>query len=301
MATVLRFLLERRKFVVLSVLFYGVAFHLIYSRYWKTGAAVGADALSPMGAVVAGNSPQQQSPPPHRPASAADDEDAFNSILARLWRHLPAVMQGNSGNPSSKTTDVDEASDGLFDVHIEDVLLGHTGEVAGGRGGTDHSHSVAPSAGKRLETVIAIGGGITSRGVHDVTAASDFAAKFQFFHVFLPTFCMTANPNFTYRFYLAYDHTDPVFANGGIAAGFSRTFDDQMAKLCSGPRGIRTSLHLVQCSHSGFPTWAQNDAMLEAYIDHVDYFYRINDDTRFVSGGVHVVMVTVGSCGSATG
>ena len=75
---------------------------------------------------------------------------------------------------------------------------------------------------------------------------------------------------------------DAVFSNQELQAVYRRTFDEEMKNLCEKPRGIRTSLHLVTCTHAGLPTWAQNDAMLEAYIDHVDYFYRINDDTKYV-------------------
>ena len=42
---------------------------------------------------------------------------------------------------------------------------------------------------------------------------------------------------------------------------------------------------LVKCSHSGKPAWAQNDAMMEAYIDGMDYGYRINDDTLLRTPG----------------
>ena len=38
-------------------------------------------------------------------------------------------------------------------------------------------------------------------------------------------------------------------------------------------------MELVHCNHNGKPAWAQNDAMMEAYIDGMDYSYRINDDT----------------------
>ena len=44
---------------------------------------------------------------------------------------------------------------------------------------------------------------------------------------------------------------------------------------------VKTSIHMVQCSHAGKPTWAQNDAMLEAYLDNVEYHYGVNNDTRF--------------------
>ena len=44
---------------------------------------------------------------------------------------------------------------------------------------------------------------------------------------------------------------------------------------------VKTFIHMVQCAHAGKPTWAQNDATLEAYLDNVEYHYRVNDDTRF--------------------
>ena len=42
---------------------------------------------------------------------------------------------------------------------------------------------------------------------------------------------------------------------------------------------------IVQCNHIGRPAWAQNDAMMEAYIDGMDYGYRVNDDTLFQTPG----------------
>jgi len=70
-----------------------------------------------------------------------------------------------------------------------------------------------------------------------------------------------------------------------LLAAFQKTFAAEIKRLCDGPRHIKASIHMVQCSHTGKPTWAQNDAMLEAYLDHVDYYYRVNDDTRMDSVG----------------
>ena len=42
---------------------------------------------------------------------------------------------------------------------------------------------------------------------------------------------------------------------------------------------------MLKCSHNGKPAWAQNDAMVEAYIDGMDYGYRINDDTLLLTPG----------------
>jgi hypothetical protein len=33
------------------------------------------------------------------------------------------------------------------------------------------------------------------------------------------------------------------------------------------------------CPHTRKPAWAQNDAMIEAYLSGMEYFYRVNDDT----------------------
>ena len=161
------------------------------------------------------------------------------------------------------------------DIHLETPDSGHAGEVTGGK----HNHTSGRTDGK---TVIAIGGGITSKGVHGADV-SNMDEVFQLFSTFLPSFCATANPvgPFSYQFYFAYDHTDPVFTNTISLDAFQKTFFATLAKHC--PRTLEAGLHFVQCSHSGKPTWAQNDAMMEAYLDDADFHYRINDDTKMES------------------
>jgi len=133
--------------------------------------------------------------------------------------------------------------------------------------------------------VIAIGSGITSRKLSDVSE-NNIGQKFQFFNTFLLTFCRTASQGFIYRFYLAYDRSDRVFGNQRLRDAFQRQFREASTSGSCRDRDITaTNLSLVACDHAGKPTWAQNDAMLEAYLDHVDYFYRINDDTRMLTGG----------------
>jgi len=162
------------------------------------------------------------------------------------------------------------------DVHVEHPVLGHTGEVTGG----NHSAHIIRSD----VTTIAIGGGITSKGVEGVTV-DNIAIKFQLFYTFLPTFCDTASPGYDYGFYFAYDFTDTMFTDAALLVAFQKTFASEMRRLCEEPRKIRASIHMVQCSHSGTPTRAQNDAMMEAYLDDVDFYYRINDDTKMDTGG----------------
>ena len=38
------------------------------------------------------------------------------------------------------------------------------------------------------------------------------------------------------------------------------------------------------CDHTGHPAWAQNDAMMGAYMDDMAYYYRVNDDTVLETG-----------------
>jgi len=136
----------------------------------------------------------------------------------------------------------------------------------------------------KTETLIAIGSGITSRKLRNVSDVN-VGEKFQFLYTFLPTFCRTGSPRYTYRFYLAFDHSDRVFADQRLRDAFRRQFHATTTSGSCRDRGIVANLSLVECSHAGKPTWAQNDAMLEAYLDNADYFYRVNDDTLMLTGG----------------
>ena len=208
----------------------------------------------------------------------------FNITYSYYWKQKSSITQisvrrilasiWNLKSPLSNGTEDVVSYD--LDIHVEHAVLGHTGEVTGG----NHSARVTDLN----ITSIAIGGGITSKGLSGVNA-NNVATKFQLFHTFLPTFCKTASPGYDYRFYFTYDVVDPVFTNAELLAAFQKTFADQMRQLCDEPRSIKSSIHLVQCSHTGKPTRAQNDAMLEAYLDHTDYYYRVNDDTRMDTGG----------------
>ena len=190
---------------------------------------------------------------------------------------LPVVVAMKSATPNATSV-----GRGRVDVHKEDPIFGHAGDVdAGG------STAAFSTVGQRRQSraIIAVGGGITSGNMSDV-GESNFASKLPFFTTFLPTFCQTASRDFEYRVYLAYDHTDRVFGNGRLQTAFRRAFDDATRRLCVlNGSAVDVSLHLVECSHAGKPAWAQNDAMLEAYLDHVDYLYRVNDDTRMLTGG----------------
>jgi len=136
----------------------------------------------------------------------------------------------------------------------------------------------------RPRSLIAIGCAITSNKLHNVSD-NNIREKFLFLDALLPSFCNTSSAHYTYRFYLAYDHDDDVFTNQRLRDAFQRQFYSTTTSGVCRDRRIITNLSLVQCNYSGKPAWAQNDAMLEAYLDHVDYFYRINDDTLMLTRG----------------
>lgn len=160
------------------------------------------------------------------------------------------------------------------DVHTEDPVLGHTGEVQDGDGEDEVQEGNT--------TRIAIGGGITSRGAREVTL-ENLEKSLQVFTTLLPSFCETVSPGYDFQFYFGYDYNDPAFSNPNFTRAFAETFRRILDRAC--PKALKADLHVVQCSHLRRPTWAQNDAMLEAYIDDVDYFYRVNDDTKLQTKG----------------
>ena len=96
------------------------------------------------------------------------------------------------------------------------------------------------------------------------------------FSQLLPTFCGTASKGYTYHFYFAYDFNDTYFANDDNFKLWKQKFHVEANKCAHlGDVGI----HMIKCNYSGKPAWAQNDAMMAAYHDGRDFFYRVNDDT----------------------
>ena len=52
---------------------------------------------------------------------------------------------------------------------------------------------------------------------------------------------------------------------------------------CQDYKILIKNVKLVKSNHIGKPAWAQNDAVMEAYNDNIEYFYRINDDTLLLT------------------
>lgn len=129
------------------------------------------------------------------------------------------------------------------------------------------------------KTRIAIGGALTSAPGRDQQIDKDFnmtkdkmASHMPVFRHLLPTFCQTATPGYDYQFYFAFDYNDTVFSHEQGLKDFSEVFAEFIASKCNA--SIQSDLHMIQCDHLKSPAWAQNDAMMEAYLDGADYLYR---------------------------
>ncbi len=129
---------------------------------------------------------------------------------------------------------------------------------------------------------IAIGCGITTRKQGLITADS-LITDVPFFKGLLASFCYTATADYDYHFYVSHDHDDPFFQTEMSHRVFQMAFYTIVANHC--PNSFNVSLHLVECNHTGHPAWAQNDAMMAAYMDNMEFYYRVNDDTIMESSG----------------
>lgn len=134
---------------------------------------------------------------------------------------------------------------------------------------------------KNSECTIAIGMGITSKKL-PLDSIQSTLHRTPFLTLLIPSFCdtMTAN-DFSYHFYLGYDKTDPFFSKREKRKAFREKFQEIILRKC--PRGHDVYLNMYQCSHNGKPTWAQNDVMMQAYLDNITYFYRVNDDSSMTT------------------
>ena len=135
----------------------------------------------------------------------------------------------------------------------------------------------------QLDITVAIGLAITSKTGHTKVVASraNLLKLMPFFSHLLPSFCRTASQGFTYSFYLAYDFNDNFFNDAKKRKLWVDKFTSYTKTHCEFLGKI--NCHFVKCNYSGRPAWAQNDAMMAAYRDRRDFFYRVNDDTVMTS------------------
>lgn len=129
---------------------------------------------------------------------------------------------------------------------------------------------------------VAIGLGFTTRGV-EALKTENLHQTLTFFKTFLPSFCSTCSRGYKYNFFVAYDFNDQFLNQKDFLDSFTYSFYSFTRDKC--PKESAYHLHLVRCDHTKSPAWAQNDAMMEAYLSNMVYYYRINDDTLMVTPG----------------
>ena len=79
----------------------------------------------------------------------------------------------------------------------------------------------------------------------------------------------------------AFDAHDAIFS-GDALPKFAAHVNATLARHCA-DAGVRAAQQTLRCEHDAKPAWAQNDAVMAAYLDEADYIYRINDDTKLVT------------------
>ena len=130
---------------------------------------------------------------------------------------------------------------------------------------------------------VAIGLAITSKteSTETSTSRANPLKLTPFFSHLLPSFCRTASVGLIYDFYFAYDFNDNFFNDAKKQKLWVDKFTSYTKTHCEFLGKI--NCHFVKCNYSGRPAWAQNDAMMAAYRDRRDFFYRVNDDTVMTS------------------
>ena len=99
------------------------------------------------------------------------------------------------------------------------------------------------------------------------------------FKYFLPSFCATATHGYHYHFYLSHDYDDELLSHKEGKEVMLQRFQDVVKEKCN--KNINVSINIISVDYHGKPAWAQNDAMMAAYMDNMPYYYRVNDDTTF--------------------
>ncbi|KAK2160576.1 hypothetical protein LSH36_130g03028 [Paralvinella palmiformis] len=151
---------------------------------------------------------------------------------------------------------------------------------------TRSSQICTPKTADHNHTAIAIGLAITMKNLDSFQWTDPESSAMPLLSSFLVGFCRTASPGYDYRMYLAYDTDDEQFGSEQFRYQLSCTIYTYVHRSSSPcPKASTYSVKYIPCEYSGKPAWAQNDAMVAAYVDGAEYFYRVNDDTLLQTAG----------------
>ena len=125
-----------------------------------------------------------------------------------------------------------------------------------------------------FSVTVALGVAVTSHNEPHLNL-DNVGYKLPFLRSLVPSFCQTASSGYRYRFYVAFDVHDPHFHLEAYMTAVDNRFREIVSEMCV-KNSVNVSLHFVQCNHNRNPAWAQNDAMMEAYLDNNQYYYRFD-------------------------
>ena len=168
-----------------------------------------------------------------------------------------------------------------FKLHIDFYKPSSNRTVSNG-GIDDITVCTTPSKTLNDKVMVAIGCAVTTRDMSQ-SELDNIGQSMAFFTTLLPSVCQTISKHYIYKFYLAYDQHDALFSREKSRELFQEIFNNMTEKSC--PKGVNIGLNFVHCNHTGNPAWAQNDAMMQAYMDNSTYFFRVNDDSSIVTPG----------------
>lgn len=206
------------------------------------------------------------------------------AILLLVFSFSPSLFSSKSApTPLGEHFNLWEESERHLDIHFESPERGHImGDSVHGSDSVISKRSHMHSHARSNRTTIALGLAITARDQEFLTL-DNVPYRTPLLKTLIPTFCKTASEGFDYHFYAAFDMNDPFLSREEFLRAIYQRFQELVDKLC--PSKSRVFLHFVQCKHNRSPSWAQNDAMMEAYLDGMDFYYRLNDDTQMLSPG----------------
>lgn len=160
-------------------------------------------------------------------------------------------------------------------------------QSSGSRGGEGSTSAIA----NKTVTKIVLGIPMTSRKTNMVTI-QDSPLWVNLFDSFLDTVDWLNSDAYHFAFYLGFDKSDPIYDTGDawsdLRAEFATRARRSLELQLMTPEQIeeilahRLAIKLFHFEHlEGAPSQVVSQLMLYAYRENFDFFYQVNDDTRF--------------------
>ena len=120
-----------------------------------------------------------------------------------------------------------------------------------------------------------------------------FVKDLYIFKSFLPSFCGSISPYHAYHLYITYDFNDVCLSEKNCSVWFQEEFEKVINECKTKANQSDFDMIMWSLNYTGKPAWAQNDALMVAYLEgKCTYYYRVNDDTLFTTKGWTEQMIT---------